>query len=254
MIQGISTLIESGYYNPDQYEPLPLVKPSDTFVTRIQQDKLFPLIAEVKFSSPTFHGLEKISEHEKRYHLQSLIQANVTGVSILTEPNYFHGKLEYLRKARKMNFRIPLLMKDIIISQKQILCAKKLGASTVILLAKIFDLDTLIEYVNFAKNLGLEVLVEVNTEKEMLSALKTTCDLIGINNRDLTTFVVDLGTTEHLLKKFQKPDRPILALSGIHTSEDAKRMKDAGADGILVGTAITESQDPKVLINQLRGV
>ena len=88
----------------------------------------------------------------------------------------------------------------------------------------------------------------------MLSALKTTCDLIGINNRDLTTFVVDLGTTEHLLKKFQKPDRPILALSGKHTTEDAKRMKDAGADGILVGTAITESQDPKVLINQLRGV
>lgn len=254
IINGITGLIESGYYNPDNYEELPLIQTPDSFVKRIQQEKLFPLIAEMKLSSPTLRYNTNATEKEKINYLHALMKANITGISVLTEPNHFLGKLDYLREVRKNDGKIPLLMKDIIISKEQILCAKKLGSSTVLLITKIFETNKLKKFVTFAKDHDLEVLLEINTEKEMSLALETHCDLIGINNRDLTTFNVDLGTTERLLKKFRNIEQPVLALSGIKTPEDAKRMKNAGVDGILVGTALTRAKNPQELINNLRGV
>ena len=142
-------------------------------------------------------------------------------------------------------------MKDFIFDPVQIDCAKRYGASSILLITRILTDDTQQELIEYAHKLHLEVLLEVNTRQEFESALQSKADILGINNRNLSTMEISLKTTEDLLQGIDKNNKFILSLSGINTVEDAMRIKHAGADGILVGSALMSSPDPRFLINQL---
>lgn len=208
------------------------------------------VIAEVKFSSPA-----KGSLADPRM-LEGLLSAYVAGgahaLSVLTEPHYFGGSLDYLRKAALTN--LPTLMKDIVVDPQQIHCGAVAGASSVLLIQRIFDrgLSKLEadELIRAAHGEALEVLLEVNTLDEYDNAVDSGADLIGINNRDLDTMEVDVGTTLRILQKRPR-DRPIVAMSGIESREDLLRLKKAGANAFLVGSSLMASGDPRSKLKHL---
>jgi indole-3-glycerol phosphate synthase len=157
--------------------------------------------------------------------------AGATAISVLTEPQFFKGSIQNLKSVRS-SVKIPVLRKDFIIDKAQI---HEVDSDLILLIAGILGSD-LEDFVNEALANGREPLVEVHNETELEKALSTHANIIGINNRDLTTMKVDISTTEKLAPLIS--DRIIVSESGISSPEDAVRMMDAGVDAILVGTSI----------------
>jgi indole-3-glycerol phosphate synthase len=197
------------------------------------------LIAEVKKASPSagiickdFDPVQIAIEYE---------QAGATCLSVLTDEQFFQGSLEYLRDIREA-VKLPLLRKDFIIDERQILEAIEWGADAILLIVAILDDEKLRKFHGLAVEAGLAALVEVHDEAELDRALAIKARLIGVNNRDLKTFKVDLGTTERLSEKLRQrePGRsPLLvAESGIHTRAEVERLERAGAGAILVGESL----------------
>jgi indole-3-glycerol phosphate synthase len=183
-------------------------------------------------------------------------------LSVLTDEKFFQGSLDYLRQIRA-SVKLPLLRKDFIIDERQILEAIEWGADAILLIVAILDDARLKRFHSLAKGAGLAVLVEVHDEAELKRALAIGAELIGVNNRDLKTFKVDLGTTERLaailncrtgvssvpnLKK-ENGDRQdacptlLVAESGIHTRADVERLAKCGAKAILVGESLMKGGD-----------
>jgi len=203
-----------------------------------------PLITEVKFSSPS-QG--KIRNNTSPVHIATtMVGAGATGLSILTQPYLFNGSVNYLGAIRK-SVSVPLLMKDITVSAIQIDAGKKAGADCILLIKTVFDQDlaeeSMEKLVEYATKKGLQVLVEVHTEREFAEVLKARHNLVGINNRNLNDLKVDMANTERLLKKHDKGKSLIISESGICTPEDIQYLKSAGADAFLVGTSIMETSD-----------
>ena len=208
------------------------------------------LIAEVKKASPSmgiickdFDPVRIAKEYEA---------AGASCLSVLTDEKFFQGSLDYLRQIREA-VKIPLLRKDFIIDERQILEAIEWGADAILLIVAILDDARLKRFHDLAIEAGLSVLVEVHDEAELDRALAIGAKLIGVNNRDLKTFKVDLATTERLAKNMEdggwKRDKTgaalLVAESGIHTHSDVQRVAKAGASAILVGTsASTISAQP----------
>jgi len=197
------------------------------------------LIAEVKKASPSagvicpdFDPVRIAREYES---------AGATCLSVLTDEKFFQGSLDYLRQIRAA-VKIPLLRKDFVIDEKQILEAIEWGADAILLIVAILDDRQLREFRILAEGAGLAVLVEVHDDAELDRALASGARLIGVNNRDLKTFTVDLATTERLaLKLFAAPDAGdclLVAESGIHTRDDVIRLTKCGARAILVGESL----------------
>ena len=212
-----------------------------------------PLITEVKFSSPSQGKIR--SKTEPAEIAKTMADSGAVGISVLTQPSLFDGSIEYLATIRKVLPRIPVLMKDIIVSTVQIDAGKKVGADCVLLIKSIFEHDLAEEgmekLLEYAKNRGLEVLVEVHTEKEFAEVLKAEHDLVGINNRNLDNLLVDITNTEKLLKRFDKGKSLIISESGIMSPEDIQYLKSAGADAFLVGTSIMQTSDIGAKISEL---
>ncbi len=196
------------------------------------QQNLIPLISEVKPSSPTkfIRNVTPIDAAEIALQMEA---AGAAGISVLTEPHFFKGSHENLNYVRKV-VKIPVLRKDFIIDKAQIY---EIDSDLILLIAGILG-DSLSDFVDEALKSGREPLVEVHNEKELECALCTRTNIIGINNRDLTTMKVDISTTEKLAPLADK--RIIISESGISCPDDAVRMIDAGADAILVGTSIMQ--------------
>lgn len=212
-----------------------------------------PLVTEVKFSSPSQGKIRSKAEPAKIS--KTMVDSGAIGISVLTQPSFFDGSIEYLATIRKGQPRIPLLMKDITVSTVQIDAGKKVGADCVLLIKSIFDrnlaeesMEKLLEY---AKNRGLEVLVEVHTEQEFGEVVKAKYDLVGINNRNLDNLQVDITNTEKLLKRYDKGTSLIISESGIMSPEDIQYLKSAGADAFLVGTSIMQTPDIGTKISEL---
>jgi indole-3-glycerol phosphate synthase len=168
----------------------------------ILESQTNPIIAEIKAASPS-NG--KIRNNIKVGVIaRAMEKGGATAISVLTEAMHFNGSLETLAETRKA-VKIPILMKDIIVSPLQIAIASKIGANAVLLIKALFDRGytqkSLDEMILGAHLLGLEVLLEAHKASEFASALKTDADLIGINNRDLTTLKVDLNVTKNILAK-----------------------------------------------------
>ncbi len=207
------------------------------------------LIAEVKKASPSKGVIRGDFDPEKI--ARTYEQAGASCISVLTEQKFFQGKLEYLGSIRK-SVGLPLLRKDFIIDEYQIHEARAAGADAILLIAACLDKNQMQDYIGIAKQLGLEVLVESHAYKELDKSLLAGAMLVGINNRDLTTFTVNLQTTLDLLKDIPA-DRTVVSESGIKTREDVVRLRQAGVDAVLVGESLMREQDIGKKVKELLG-
>lgn len=206
-------------------------------------------ICEVKKASPSkgviakeFPYLQIASEYEA---------AGADAVSCLTEPEYFLGSDRYLEEiAGKIS--LPVLRKDFTVDSYMIYEAKILGASAVLLICAILDREEVREGIRIADSLGLSALVEAHDEAEVEKALDAGARIVGVNNRDLRTFQVDLDNSRRL-RAMVPPDILFVSESGIRTPEDIRRLRENGTDAVLIGETFMRSPDKKKMICELRG-
>ena len=165
-----------------------------------------------------------------------------SAVSVLTDHRFFNGSISDLKAVRKA-IDVPILCKDFIIDSIQIDVAKNAGADIILLIVAAMDEKKLVDLYQYAKDHHLEVLMEVHSEDELKIALKTGAKLIGVNNRNLKTFEVDLSVTEKLAPIVKKSGAFLISESGIKTLDDVKRVMKAGANGILVGEMLMRAED-----------
>jgi indole-3-glycerol phosphate synthase len=178
--------------------------------------------------------------------------AGADAVSVLTEPEYFLGHDNYLKEiAAAVN--LPCLRKDFTVDVYQIYEAKLLGASAVLLIAALLDEVQLGEFIAAAQSLGLSALVETHSESEICTALRAGARIIGVNNRDLQTFKVDLLTSINL-RGLVPSDKIFVSESGITDADDIKRLRESGVDAVLIGETLMRAADIKLALTQLRGV
>lgn len=208
------------------------------------------LIAEVKKASPSagiicenFDPVRIAKEYEA---------AGASSLSVLTDEKFFQGSLDYLKQIRAA-VKIPLLRKDFIIDERQILEAIDWGADAILLIVAILSDEQLERFHTLATDAGLAALVEVHDEGEWQRAQKIDARLIGVNNRNLKTFKVDLATTETLAAKMDLENRFLVAESGIHSRADVERLERCGARAILVGESLLKGGDISAKIEELLG-
>ncbi|MGM0501685.1 MAG: indole-3-glycerol phosphate synthase TrpC [Bacillota bacterium] len=197
------------------------------------------LIAEIKKASPSkgvirdeFKPLEIAEEYQ---------EAGADALSVLTDEEFFQGQLAYLNQVRG-KVELPLLRKDFIIDPYQIYQARAYGADAVLLIAAILSEAELAEYMTLAQELELDVLLEVHNRRELETALNLDAEIIGINNRDLKVFEVDLATTLGL-KRLIPDDKVVISESGIKDRSDIELLKEHKIDGVLIGEALMRSPD-----------
>jgi indole-3-glycerol phosphate synthase len=207
------------------------------------------LIAEVKKASPSAGVIRADFDPVKIARQYEAAGANC--LSVLTDEKFFQGSLEYLRDIRA-SVKLPLLRKDFIIDSSQILEAIQWGADAILLIVAILTDEQLRSFQALAGEAGLAVLVEVHDEEELQRALAVGASLVGVNNRNLKNFKVDLATTEKISALLPAERRPLLvAESGIHTRPDVQRVRRAGAQAILVGESLMRSGDIATQIETL---
>jgi indole-3-glycerol phosphate synthase len=210
------------------------------------------LIAEVKKASPSagvicadFDPVRIATEYEA---------AGASCLSVLTDERFFQGSLDHLRQIRTA-VKLPLLRKDFIIDERQLLEAIEAGADAVLLIVAILDDARLRRFHELATGAGLAALVEVHDGGELDRALAAGATLIGVNNRDLKTFKVDLATTERLAARLRAAapagDHLLVAESGIHTRADVERLVRCGASAILVGESLMRSGNLAAKVGEL---
>ena len=215
------------------------------------------LIAEVKKASPSMGVI--CPDFDPVRIAKDYEAAGASCLSVLTDEQFFQGSLDHLRRVREA-VKLPLLRKDFIIDERQILEAIEWGADAILLIVAILRDAQLKHFHTLAIEAGLSVLVEVHDEAELERALKIGADLIGVNNRDLKSFKVDLAVTERLAAKLsQTPDprsqtpRLLVAESGIHTAADVARVAKCGAGAILVGESLVKHGDIQAKVRELMG-
>jgi indole-3-glycerol phosphate synthase len=196
-----------------------------------EADGRAPVIAEVKPTSPTTEGTR---EENPVALAEQMVEGGAAALSVLTEPDHFGGSPENLRRVREA-VDVPVLRKDFVVREAQL---DTVEADAILLIAR-FVGDDLPDLVAAAKERGFQPLVEVHDEEELRTAIDAGADIVGVNNRDLAQLEVDLETFESVAP--QAPaDATLVAESGIATPDDARRMVEAGADGLLVGSAIMD--------------
>jgi indole-3-glycerol phosphate synthase len=207
------------------------------------------LIAEVKKASPSKGVIRE--DFDPVDIAKTYARAGATCLSVLTEKKYFQGKLEYPGEIRK-SVGLPLLRKDFIIDDYQIYESRAAGADAILLIAARLERRQIEDFINIAKELGLDVLVESHTYKELDRTLLAGASLVGINNRDLNTFSVSLQTTLDLLKDIPD-DHIVVSESGIKTREDVLKLQQAGVDAILVGESLMREKEIGKKVKELLG-
>lgn len=205
------------------------------------------LIAEVKPKSPSAGTLIERSPLDIA---DLYAESTVDVISVLTDAKYFGGSIELLKEVRS---RVPqtILRKDFIIDEYQVYETLLSGADVFLLIAAILNKEEITRFAALGKSLGLGILVEVHDDADLKKALAAGAEVIGINNRDLTTMQTDLSVTEKLMPHIPK-NIPVVSESGIETEGDARRVRECGARGILVGTSILRSLDPRAKIAELK--
>jgi indole-3-glycerol phosphate synthase len=208
-----------------------------------------PVIAEVKPRSPSAGILRQnldIIAQAKSYEAGGAV-----GISVLTEPDYFGGNLENLIKVRQ-NVTLPVLRKDFIIDDYQILESMAYDADAVLLIVSCLG-DRLPDFVDLVEDIGTEALVECHSMIEVEKAVTTGATLIGVNNRDLDTMKIDLNLTKELAK-YVPQDRILVSESGINTPDDVRFLLDSGAKAVLIGAALMKAENVEQKLMELQGV
>ena len=212
------------------------------------KDPEIAIIAEVKRASPSkgliaedFDYIEIAKEYE---------QAGASAISVLTEPYFFQGSNDFLKEISE-NVNIPLLRKDFTIDEYMIWEAKSLGASAILLIVSILDDDQLKEYLDLAHELGLSAIVETHDADEIRTAVDAGAQIIGVNNRNLADFTVDINNSINL-RSLVSDDITFISESGIKTKEDVTRLKENNVDAVLIGETLMRSDDKKSMIYELK--
>jgi indole-3-glycerol phosphate synthase len=217
----------------------------------ILESQHVPVIAEIKGASPSKGVIRQDFEAEKV--ALAMARGGATGISILTEPKHFNGSLSNFTKVRKA-VKLPLLMKDIVISPMQLDVAARIGANVVLLIQALYDRGYgelgIPEMIEEAHSRGLEVLLEVHDEGEFQRALESDLDLVGINNRDLGTLEVDLNVTKRILRSKGVDGKIVVSESGIYTVADVRFLSGCSAKAFLIGSAIMSADDVEAKVKE----
>lgn len=210
-----------------------------SFKKNISRPHHINLIAEIKKASPSKGILRGDFNPVK---IAITYQANgASAISILTDERFFEGALEHLVKARG-NVSVPILRKDFFIDEYQIYETVAAGADAILLICEILSIAELTRFHNTAAELGLDCLVEVHNEEDIEKALAIDAVIVGINNRDLHTFKVDLGVTQRLIRMIPQ-NKTIVSESGIKRYEDVMFLKSLGVNAVLIGESFMEADD-----------
>lgn len=173
-------------------------------------------------------------------------------ISVLTEPKWFLGSDKYLKEIAE-TVSVPCLRKDFTVDEYMIYEAKVLGASAVLLICSILSEKQIREYISVCDELGLSALVEAHDESEVQTALNAGARIIGVNNRNLKDFSVDTANSSRLRELIPR-DVLFVSESGVSSSEDVAKLREIGADAVLIGETLMRAQDKKAKLNELRGV
>jgi indole-3-glycerol phosphate synthase len=247
LAQSAKATIDSGYY-----EAMNEAVASRISLKRaILEAKNAPVITEIKAASPSAGTIRE--NVEARSMAESMEKGGAVGISVLTEPKHFKGSLRSLVEARR-TVKLPILMKDIILSPVQLDAASKLGANVVLLIEALFDrgyCERGRDYMIATAHLkGLEVLLETHTAAEFRSAVNTRADLVGINNRDLATLKVDLDVTKRILERNSAEGKVIVSESGVSTPADLRFLRECGAHAFLIGSAVMLASNVEVKVKE----
>ena len=206
------------------------------------------IIAEVKRASPSkgliaedFYYLSIAKEYE---------EAGASAISVLTEPYFFKGSNDYLKEISQC-VNIPILRKDFIVDEYMVWEAKAIGASAVLLIVSILSIVELKKFLDLAHDLGLSAIVETHDGDEIRTALNVGAEIIGVNNRDLTDFTVNIENSISL-RRCVSGDVIFISESGIKTPEDVRRLKENNVDAVLIGETLMKSKDKKSMISELK--
>lgn len=212
------------------------------------KDPEIAIIAEVKRASPSkgliaedFNYIEIAKEYQ---------EAGASAISVLTEPYFFQGSNDFLKEISE-NVSIPILRKDFTIDEYMIYEAKLLGASAILLIVSILDDVQLKEYLDLAHQLGLSAIVETHDGDEIRTAIDVGAQIIGVNNRNLADFTVDINNSINL-RRLVSEDITFISESGIKTKEDVTRLKENDVDAVLIGETLMKSDDKKSMILELK--
>ena len=232
---AVASILEAAEDRTGGSEPLSVTPRSlPDALAAAEADGRVPIIAEIKPTSPTTEG-ERTDDPADL--ARRMVEGGAAALSVLTEPTHFGGSPDALEAVREA-FDVPVLRKDFLLREAHL---DVVAADVVLLIARfVEDLAGLIEA---AHDRGFQVLVEVHTEAELRTALDAGADIVGVNNRDLAALEVDLGTFERVAGSVPATTREsvtLIAESGVSTTEDVSRMRRAGADGLLVGSAIMD--------------
>lgn len=216
----------------------------------IQKSDTMSVIAEVKRASPSKGDInQKVDPVAQAMQYKV---AGATAISVLTDRQFFNGSMADLSAVASAVPELPLLCKDFMIDRVQIDAAADHGASIILLIAAALKEEQLRDLYDYAKSLELDVLFEVHNEKEAETAIRIGADIIGINNRDLKTFNVDLAVTKRVAALIKDENIAVVSESGIRTREDVVFAEAAGAEAILVGETLMRSDDIAATMNEIR--
>ncbi|MDD5584325.1 MAG: indole-3-glycerol phosphate synthase TrpC [Candidatus Omnitrophica bacterium] len=218
-----------------------------SFKDAIKREGKISFIGEIKQASPS-HGILR-KDFSPVAIAKIFESAKINALSVLTEEEFFLGKLSYIEEIKK-EVQLPILRKDFILDEIQILEARAVGADAILLIMGILTEEKLKRLYTFAKECGMDALVEVHTEKELTKVLKIGARLIGINNRNLNTLTVDLATTKKLIP-FLPAQTIKVSESGINTLKDVLWLKGLGIDAMLIGTTLMKAQNLEEKIREL---
>lgn len=249
----LNTILE---HKQREVETLPLpekqeVKKQSFYHALKNNTSLVALIAEVKKASPSkgviredFHPVKIAKMYE---------ESGAAAISVLTDERFFQGHRDFVTRI-KQEVSLPVLRKDFILDRKQIEESNRIGADAILLIGEALHVEKLYELYQYAESLGMDALVEVHAEETLQEILDVfTPKIIGINNRDLTTFVTSIESTEQLSSLIPK-ECVLVSESGLFTREDLKRVKASGANAVLMGEALMREEEPVSYIRNLIGV
>ena len=237
--------------SPDEIKSLAFALPKDDFeFEKVLKKPDISFICECKKASPSkgiiakdFPYLEIAKEYEN---------AGADCISVLTEPKWFMGSDEYLKEIAK-SVSIPCLRKDFTVSDYQIYEAKLLGAKAVLLICSILSAEQIKEYIGICDRLGISTLVETHDESEVKLAVNSGARIIGVNNRNLKDFSVNTNNSRRMRELVPK-NIIFVSESGVQTAEDVQKLREIGADDVLIGETLMRAENKKAKLSELRGV
>ncbi|NPA95533.1 MAG: indole-3-glycerol phosphate synthase TrpC [Thermodesulfobacteria bacterium] len=243
--EEVDSLLKHGIEHPDR-DP----GPKRPFKKALIEASPIGLIAEAKKASPS-KGL-LCPDFDPVTLARQYQEGGADAMSVLTDEEFFQGRLEYLHAAKE-NSHLPILRKDFLIHHIQVEEADVWGADAILLICAILELSLLEELLHHARERGLDCLVEVHDEPEAEKALKAGADLIGINNRNLKDFSVDLATSIRVRAEIPE-SVPVVSESGIRDHDDIKRLLEGNIQAVLIGETLVKSENRQEKIRELKGL